>query len=375
MNQNITKKPSNFYSKLVSFFLLLTVIAILIIVHFALAKVNIKLYSNLEEKEASVLITMKPEDDLEIASDEILGKIITNELELTASVDSNEELTNSDRAGGYVTIYNNYSKNQPLIKTTRLLTPDDKLFRITEGVTIPAGGQVEVWAEADEDGEGFVTEATTFIIPGLWEGLQKLIYAKSLDGMKLQSVPGFKVSEENIAAAHQKIEQDAISQSLTKINDLVGEKLTIDASRLKLDFETLESSEVGSTSKEATVKEKVTVNGLVFDEEDLLKAARDKFSKELDSQQTIVNFEENNFSYNILEINLDKNEAIIEVVTTVTVSSGENTWDIDKDQLVGLDENSLREYLEQFNPEKIEIKFFPFWVKTVPKLKDHIIIE
>jgi len=375
MNQNITKKPSNFYSKLVSFFLFLTVIAILVILHFALAKVNIKLYSNLETKEASVLITMKPEDNLEIASDEILGKIITTELELSASVDSSQELTNSARAGGYVTIYNNYSKNQALIKTTRLLTPDNKLFRITEGVTVPAGGQVEVWAEADQDGQEFVTDPTTFIIPGLWEGLQELIYAESLDGMKLQSIPGFKVSEENIEAAKEKIKQDATEQSLITINNLVGENLAIDESRLKMEFETLESSELGSSSKETTVREKVTVYGLVFDKEDLLQAAHEKFSKELDNAQAIVNFEENNFTYNILETNLDKNEAIIEVITTVTVSSGENTWDIDKDQLIGLDEAHLREYLQQFNPEKIEIKFFPFWVKTVPKLKDHIIIE
>jgi len=375
MNQGVKKKSGNFYSKLVGFFLLLTIVAIGVVLHFALAKVNISGQKFLGYHLASVLVEMMPDGSQEISDQTILGRIIKTELELSASVPSSQELTNSDRAGGYVTIYNNYSKNQALVKTTRLLTPDNKLFRITEGVTIPAGEQIEVWAEADATGEEFATEATTFKIPGLWEGLQDKIYAEALSGMKLQSVPVFKVSQENLDAAQEKIRLEIVAKSIAAVNELVGDGLTIDEKHLKLEFETLSSNQLGETSKDARLTQKVTSYALVFDKESLLKVAKEKFSKELESQQALVNFEVNPITYEIVEINLENNTAILEVTTTISVHSGENKWDIDKDNLVGLDEAGLREYFTQFNPEKIEINFSPFWVKKAPRLKDHIIIE
>ncbi|MBT4516354.1 MAG: hypothetical protein HOC78_00460 [Candidatus Komeilibacteria bacterium] len=375
MNQTIKRKSSNTYSKLVGFFLFLTVIAIFVVTHFALAKVHIKIYTDLEEKEASVLIEIQSENNENLSADALIGKIINTDIEITATVASNKETINSDKAGGYVTIYNNYSKDQPLIKTTRLLTPDDKLFRLSEGVTVPAGSQVKVWAEADGEGEGFVTEVTTFIIPGLWEGLQDKIYAKSFDGMSLQSIPGFTVSQENLDAAREQIRKEAITQSLAIINGLVADKLAINQNRLKLYFEDISSNQVGDISEETSVTQKITAHGLIFDQENFINKAKEKLSKELEGGQVLVNFDEEKITYNVLEINLEKDEAILEVKTSVTVSSSENIWDIDKGKLIGLNEQDLRVYFKQFNPEKIDIEFSPFWVKTTPLLKDHIIIE
>lgn len=375
MNQTIKRKPGNFYSKLVSFFLVLTIVAIGIVLHFALAKAQIKLYTGLESKEASVLVEMKPENSQEISDDNILGKIISTELELTASIPSSQEMTNSDRAGGYVTIYNKYSKSQPLVKTTRLLTPDNKLFRITEGVTVPAGGQIEVWAEADQTGEEMITATTTFKIPGLWEGLQDKIYGETLSGMKLQSIPVFKVNQENIDAAQEKIRQEAIDKSLTAINELVGNNLALKENQLKLSFETLSGNQLGETSANTTLTQKVFVQALIFDEGTLLKVAKEKFAKELEDEQASINIADEPIVYKIIEINSETNEAILEVKTTLNIQTGENKWDIDKNELVGLNETQLREYFSRFNPEKVDIKFSPFWVKKVPRFKDHIVIE
>lgn len=375
MNQTINRQPNNVYSKLVSFFLFLTIIAIFVVIHFALAKVHIKIYSNLETKEASVLVEMQAENSPELSAEAILGKIITTELELSASVPSSQEAVSSDKAGGYVTIHNNYSQPQALIKTTRLLSPDNKLFRLSESITVPAGGEIKVWAEADGLGEEFVTSSTTFIIPGLWEGLQDKIYGETSEGMSLESLPTFTVNQANIDAAKEKIRLEAEEQSIAKINELVGENLSISKNRLKFEFETISSSQVGDISEETTVTQKIIVHGLIFDEEALIKITKEKFAKELEGGQVLLNFDAEKINYSISEINLEKQEAILEAKTTITVSSSENKWDIDKSNLIGLDEQGLREYFKKYNPEKVEIKFSPFWVKTTPRLKDHIIIE
>ena len=54
---------------------------------------------------------------------------------------------------GEVIIINNYTKNQPLVATTRLLSPDGKLYRLKETVNVPAGGTVKAAVYADEPKE------------------------------------------------------------------------------------------------------------------------------------------------------------------------------------------------------------------------------
>lgn len=82
-------------------------------------------------------------------------------------------------AEGRVTIYNETPSNQVLIKNTRLLTPDEKLFRLKDRVLIPAFGEIETDIYSDEAGEVGLIDPTGFIIPGLSEDLQKNIYANN----------------------------------------------------------------------------------------------------------------------------------------------------------------------------------------------------
>ena len=370
-----SSKQNRVYIKIVIFFLFLTLVAIFVIVHFALTKVTIKVYSNLENKTASVLVEIQPESTEQISSEAILGKILTTEFKLETSVPGNEEVTQSDKAGGYVTIYNNYSKSQILVKTTRLLTTDNKLYRLADRVDIPAGGQVTVWAEADQAGEQYVIEPTKFTIPGLWIGLQDKIYAENLDGMKLQAVPKQTVTTKNLEEAQEKITAEAKIKSLATFNENLSKNLKIGPDRLSLQFETIDTSLAGQVSPETYLKQNITAYGLVFTEEDLYDLAQKKFARELDSSQALVEFKPENFSYSILEINPEKDKAVLEVKIEAVVSANSNLLNIDKEKLIGLDYQGIQNYFQELKIEKADVKFFPFWVKKVPKLKDHIIIE
>ena len=372
---NSPRKKGNVYSKVVIFFFILTLIAIFMIVNFALAKVKIRIYNNLETKDSSVLVEMQPENAQELSPDAILGKIINTEFEISATATSSKEVTSSEKAGGYVTIYNNYSQKQPLIKTTRLLTPDGKLFRIAEGVTVPAGGQVKVWAEADQAGEEYVTGPTTFTIPGLWEGLQDKIYAESLDGMTQTAIPHYSVSQADLDKVINKIQTAAQEKAVANINNILSDNLAITAKQIKFEYETIDSSQVGDSSENTTIRQQVTAHALVFDTSKLLEAAQEKFQKELDSSQSLVEFNPDKFDYKILDINFDKEEAVIQVDLEAQINNNQTALDINKDDLVGLDETGIRQYFQNFKAQRIDINFSPFWVKKVPHFKDHIIIE
>ena len=369
------RNTNRVYVKIVSVFLVLTVLAIFIVIHFAVSKVTIKIYANLANKTDAVLVEMMPETSPDITAESFLGKIITVEFETELSSPSTIKTVESDKAGGYVTIHNNYSKSQPLVATTRLLTPDNKLYRIQNGVTVPAGGNVEVWAEADEAGDQFIIDATNMIIPGLWEGLHELIYAEAKDGMSLTSLPKYVATQQDLDTTQQKLTIQAETEALNLINASLPEKLVINKDRLFLKFTELDSTNIGSTSEEIYLKQAVTAYGLVFSEEDLQNRAQEKFNNELTSQEKIVKFLPSDFSYEILEINTETEKAVLDVTMTAVISTNEKMAQIDKEKLIGLDKANIETYLQSIGVEQTEIKFFPVWLRKVPKIQDHIIIE
>lgn len=82
-------------------------------------------------------------------------------------------------ARGTVRIFNKYSRPQTLVRTTRLLTADQKLYRIDRTIRLEPGEEVDVPVYADKNGAEFVIGPTRFTIPGLFVDLQKFIYAES----------------------------------------------------------------------------------------------------------------------------------------------------------------------------------------------------
>jgi hypothetical protein len=371
------KTKNSVYVKIISFFLVLTIGAIFLILHFALSKATITIFSRNEDQNKQIIIALQAENTGSVSNDALIGKIINVDLELEASAPSNSESIPAEYAGGTVTIINNYSKDQTLVKTTRLLSTTGKIYRIAENVNVPSKGQIKVWAEADQAGSDYVSEPLDkMTIPGLWPQLQDQIFAQAPDGFKQESRPGYNVSKENIDTAQNNLLAEAKKQGLEKINELLTGDLKIDENRLFIKQEILSSSAVGDNSQSAKIKEKINIYGLVFSVADLYKLAENKFTSQLASDQSILEFAPDNYSYQISEIDLEKNEAIIEVNLAAKIKTSSHPWLIDKEKLVGLNAEQIKEYLQgEFSISEAEVKFFPFWVKTAPKLKDHIIIE
>lgn len=75
-------------------------------------------------------------DDL--ASGVLVGQVFTSDKNITDTFKASGNQDVSLKAKGTITIYNDYSiKPQELVATTRFLTPDGKIFRITNNVTVP----------------------------------------------------------------------------------------------------------------------------------------------------------------------------------------------------------------------------------------------
>lgn len=375
MTKNITNH-NRLYAKIIIALLILTVVAIFLILHFALTKATIKIFSQVENKTEKIIIPLQVENNQQLNTEAILGQILNTQLEVAVSVLSQSTSTLSDSAQSLVTIYNNYSQDQTLVKTTRLLSKDNKIYRIQEKVNIPSNSSVTVWAIADEIGSDYIMEPGKLSIPGLWPGLQDKIFAETKNGFKLESIPSYTVSAENLEQAKAELKTQAVKQGLANINTSLSDNLKIDESRLFLKIETIESSYIGQNSPTCDLKQKFTIYGLVFSTADLKKMAEDKFTKNLDSSQNLLEFLPDQFNYQISEIDPTNNSAVIEVNLEAKINSSSRVWSIDKEKLLGLDETAIQKYLtDELNIDKVEVKFFPFWIHKAPSLKDHIIIE
>jgi hypothetical protein len=128
----------------------------------------------------------------------------------------------NQKAGGEITIYNNYSSNpQILIKNTRFQTTDGKIFRINDSVTVPGKngntpGSVTAKVSADSYGADYNIKASDFTIPG-FKGTPRYagFYAKSTNPMTGgMSGTVSTVSPEDIVVANNDL-KPSINSSLT----------------------------------------------------------------------------------------------------------------------------------------------------------------
>jgi hypothetical protein len=77
-----------------------------------------------------------------LANGVIAGQVFTANKNITDTFKASGQSDVSLKATGMITIYNDYStKPQELVATTRFLTPDGKIFRITQDVTVPGATQ------------------------------------------------------------------------------------------------------------------------------------------------------------------------------------------------------------------------------------------
>ena len=112
----------------------------------------------------------------EKAGNFIQGEVLEAEKEVSQNFTAHGKKLKSTKAHGTMRIYNNYSTAaQTLVATTRFISNEGKLFRTKERVVIPGGyyeggklaaGFIDIEVIADQPGEDYNIDPSTFSIPG-----------------------------------------------------------------------------------------------------------------------------------------------------------------------------------------------------------------
>jgi hypothetical protein len=366
--------PLLLYRRIALLFIVLVASALIAVLYLATMQAVIRVSAVPKEVKTDFIVRTV---ETATTDGEVQGEIHTVTLGKTKSFTPSGEAQKEmkEQATGRVTISSTMSSYQSLVTTTRLLSKEGVLFRLRRGVTVPAGGSVEADVYADQKGESGNIEPTAFTIPGLNEAKQKLVTAASSQpmtgGVKRISVLSQNEIDETVAAFKNELLEDAKSMlRAERLKPYTSETFFMDVKLEKVGAQA--GDEVGSFDVEL----QAVVSGVFYDGDALKKITERKLYEGLGNGQEFLDTGESSREVTVSQVNLTQRAASIHVSQTGKTVMSRAGKALDVGRFVGMSENEVEELLVgEGVATAVDVDFFPFWVRTVPRLKDHIYVE
>ena len=237
---------------------------------------------------------------------------------------------------------------------------------------MPAGASVKASVYADKEGKGGEIGPTRFIIPGLAKNLQNKIYGKSA----LPMVGGTKkiavIAQKDIDDAAENIRSDLLNEASAKLKPLLTNSQL--SNLVYTDSFKVKEANVkeGDFAENFKIKMELEVVGASYGDS-LQNQAAKTLANMISSDRKLV-------SSNILEAkpiieryNLDEKSAHLKINLSGKTIINSNSAIFDKEKLTGLTEEEVKKYLDKYiGIKNVEINYFPFKTKRMPRLRDHI---
>ena len=118
------------------------------------------------------------------------------------------------------------------------------------------------------------------------------------------------------------------------------------------------------------------IKSLIFDIEKAKELAQGKLQSILPQGKELVGFVSENVNYLIESYDWAAGTALMKVEVEAEAVINEDHELLAKEKLMGLPKDELTFYLSRVpGVKQAEIRFYPFWAKQVPKIKDRISVE
>lgn len=360
--------PVRFYKFVALGFLLITAVLLVVIVFMS-------------SKRATITITTTKTDYQKTSDLVIEGSDGSADSFVTSTVFSfskNFQPTGSREepgiAEGTVTLYNESTSAQPLVATTRLLTPEGVLFRLKEAVTVPAGGSVSAEVYADQEGaSGDIGPVERFTIPGLNATKQQAIYASSDSAMS----GGIKqigiLSQADVDRAKEQIVAALKEESLKVFEGLIPEGMSYVVG--SVNEQVSGGGEIGTEIDGFTLTAEATVVAAVYKDEVLVTDALSEIAEGSESDLDLVTLSEAKPLVSVKEINLADQKVTLEVTHKGVASLNPESAQLDKSVFFGQSKAEVRRYLLLLDHVTgVEIELSPVWVQSVPHIYEHVTV-
>jgi hypothetical protein len=372
------KRSIRLYKKIAFSFIFLTIALLAVVTYFLIVKVTIILIPNQERMSNNMIVDIKDKDkNANSAENSIKGVVTLLNMEQKAIFTASGTEVIGEEAVGKVKIINNYTKNQPLVASTRLLTPDgNKLFRLKNTVNIPAGGSVDAEIYADNPTPDSAVGPTKFTFPGLWAGLQDKIYAENSEPVVYQQKLKRKITQADIDMAIQDLRNKISDDAKLKVNETYKDYSQI---IYKIDEDSVKSEiegKVGDEKDYFNAKMEANVIVVAFIGSNVAALAKQKFISSLPDNKELISFDENNLIYSLNNYSYTDGIATINITFEGKVTLKENSQIIDTNKILGLNKKELDAYLSDLSDiAGYEVIYYPSFIKRMPNLVDRIKIE
>ena len=381
MSQIKKAKIEKYYSKVATAFIILAAAAVVIIIYFSLSQTTILVTLDPQTVKSTAVINIVPAGTEVLTENSLEGKVIEKTISGTKTYKDLATLRTAEaKASGTVTIYNQNSSAQPLVATTRLLSEEGVLFRTKGTVAVPAGGQVEVAVEADQEGEQGNIGPSHFTVVALWKGMQDKVYGESSQSMTGGLKDVMIATLENINTAKEQLATELKEQALQELSreiakDNPDEKIIPDAVTYQILSEEADV-EPNAEVNQFTVESKLKIITTIFDEDKLFELMSQKLTNSLSADKELAMANKESLEYSVKSYDLEQQTAQLEITLSGSTYLKLSSSIFNRDNLTNKDKQDIRTYFNDFSEiQNVEVKFSPFWVFRSPALKDHIEIK
>lgn len=364
----IPEPPIKVYRIIAITFLLITIALLGIVIFTMLKKTEITIVAKEDIKPISTILTAEPQK----SSNKSLSAIVTStQFYFSANYSPTATREVDGTATGEAVIYNKTNEVQVLVKTTRLLTPDNKLFRLSDRVTIPANGQVAAKVYADQAGADFDIGPSQFTIPGLSPDRQKFVYAESLSKMSGGSGKVGVISEADYRAA----KADFAKQVKEKIFDsIIAAYPGLNSKIVSVTKNGVTSTfGIGAETSNFTLYGTSTVAIIFYNDNDLEEILQKEVGAGIDSgSEKILSIGENP-ELTIVSVDDITHSAQIQVTAQAAVTLDANAPLLNKENFLNKNKSEIERYIVALpHVTNMSVKFTPSWISKTPSVADKL---
>ena len=369
--KKVARQPQvTLYRNIAVGFLVVTVLLLAVVAYMSVKKVSISVTVSPQSVQVDALARVgeKAEDMPHITG--VSGKVEVGLMREFAPTGTEQKQVN---ATGSVTLINETGKNQPLVATTRLLSPDGKLFRLKDGVTVPAQGEVEARVYADMAGGDYEIGPSKFTIPGLWEPLQERIYGVSEASMAGGLLEVGVVSAEDIENAKNELRATLLEEARLKlaeqegVTDAMGYAAEIES--INFEVEGVDEKEVASFS----VKGTAIVIGALYNQQEVINLINGRLQEKVAREPVKLVL-----GNALPEVQIDRSDADgswvqLDITHNGTSFLTEDSPALDVLRFYGKSGAEIQEYVESIEGvTQVNVRFRPAWSDVAPRVPEHI---
>lgn len=316
-------------------------------------------------------------------------RVINKEESVSLEIEMQGKSVSGQKAKGNVTIYNEFSNvSQPLVATTRLESPDGKIFRLIKGVTVPGTttvegetkpGAIEVQVVADQPGADFNIGSTDFTIPGFKDGPKyEKFYAKSTESMTGGASDG---SASGPASVKQADIDKAKEKAKEALKEKIAETIKGELAEGEISLEEAQEMTMGKISVSARVGQVLSsfdcsatasFKAMIFFEDDVMKiiekSVKDKESSEYEWKIAGIEYAtvQPDFEKPSLELKIHGEVAATPVIDADRI----------KNEILGKKADELGDVLRKYSFIKnVNVEFQPIFISRVPQYGKRVSVE